>query len=212
MFQLDAVARDRVLTSLKQTVTNVAVLARELGDMAKGGDVTLAAFLEETGREVEDVYRAGGWTTLRGRAKVGEAVDKEATDVSASLKRLLHTDDPSRLELWRRSGASSANDPTYLRRLTMLEFPVEPSRGAARSRGRGGLALRSDSDPRGALAARPTCSRSALAWRRRTTLWRSGRSLSIGTTSGARSSRAVGFVKPGKKGVTPTGRDPDAAR
>ncbi|MFD0817322.1 DEAD/DEAH box helicase family protein, partial [Micromonospora zhanjiangensis] len=73
--QLDRVAKEVVLTNLRSAVPsgprNWAAELRQLGD------VGLAAFLAETGLEVEDLYRAGsvgGWTGLRRHAGLDPSV------------------------------------------------------------------------------------------------------------------------------------------
>lgn len=86
--------------------------------------MTLARFLDESGREVEDVYRAGGWTGLRARAGVIANVDEETADLSRRLDWLLHTDDATRLGLWKNAAGMGASEPSYARRLTMLDFQL----------------------------------------------------------------------------------------
>jgi superfamily II DNA or RNA helicase/HKD family nuclease len=133
VFQLDAVVTKRVLESLKQAVATAAVLTRELREIASGpkpaggeGKTTLAQFLEQSGRVVEDVYRpgVGGWTGLRARAGVLENVDEETTDLSRRLEWLLHTDDATRLGMWKQAASAIASEPSYARRLTMLDFQL----------------------------------------------------------------------------------------
>jgi len=118
VFQLDAVVTKRVLDSLKRAVASGAALARELREIASGpgggGETTLASFLEQSGREVEDVYGpGGGWTPLRARAGIIESVDDETADLSRRLEWLLHTDDATRLGIWKQA-ASSSNAATAL--------------------------------------------------------------------------------------------------
>ncbi len=203
VFQLDAVARERVLTSLKLAVATAAVLTRELRDMtAAGSDVTLATFLDANGREVEDVYRAGGWTTLRGRAGVGEKVDEATTEMSERLQLLLHTDDAARLALWKSAGATPSTAPSYLRRLTMLEFQLN-HRGVLRdpNQGAGWLFDRSPIREELSQLADVLSERIGLAEERYPVPeW----PLALHRHYKRREIVAgVGFVKPGKKGVTP---------
>jgi superfamily II DNA or RNA helicase/HKD family nuclease len=207
VLQLDHVVRGRVLESLKQAVATAASLARELRELAgagAGNDVTLGRFLDESGRDVEDVYRVGGWTTLRARAGVGEKVNEDTEDLSRRLDWLLHTDDATRLALWKNaSGAAiSAADPVYARRLTMLDFQLN-HRGVLRDAAdvaswlferapiraelsqladvltqRIGLADETYPAPEWPIALHRHYTRREIV-------------------------AAVGFVKPGKKGVTP---------
>jgi len=203
VFQLDAVVKERVLTSLKSAVANAAVLTRELREMAgRGADVTLGEFLDGSGREVEDVYRAGGWTSLRTRAgALDGGVDDEALDLSRRLERLLHTDDMTRLGLWK-DRPNAQNDATYLRRLTMLEFQLN-HRGVLRDPTDGAPWLFGRSAIREELSqlADVLTERVALAeevypvaeWPLALHRHYSRREIVA----------AVGFVKPGSKGVTP---------
>jgi superfamily II DNA or RNA helicase/HKD family nuclease len=213
VFQLDAVVTKRVLESLKQAVATAAVLARELREMASGAGasegqgrgVTLARFLDESGRDVEDVYResVGGWTALRARAGVIDAVDDDTADLSRRLDWLLHTDDATRLAMWKTAdGTASSADPSYARRLTMLDFqlnhrgvlrePVDVAKWLfERAPIRDELAQLADVlDERLGLAEETyPVAEWPLALHRHYTR----REIVA----------AVGFVKPGKKGVTP---------
>jgi len=205
VFQLDAVVRERVLSSLKQAVANATILARELREMSGADrDVPLARFLEDSGRELEDVYRAGGWTALRSRAGLLEGVDADTADLGARFDKLLHTDDPTRLDLWRNAAAADPHDANYLRRLTMLDFQLN-HRGVLRDPhdGAGWLFDRAPlRDELGQLAG-VLRERIGLAEERYPVaewpiaLHRHYRRREI--------IAAVGFVQPGKKGVTPQG-------
>jgi superfamily II DNA or RNA helicase len=132
VFQLDAVVTKRVLESLKRAVATGALLARELREMASGqgpgageGEVTLARFLEQSGRDVQDVYGpGGGWTPLRARAGLIESVDDDTADLSRRLELLLHTDDAMRLGIWKQDAGSVASEASYARRLSMLDFQL----------------------------------------------------------------------------------------
>ena len=85
-------------------------------------------YLTETGREVEEIYEAGGWTTLRRRARLVEGDDEAAEALSERLGRLLHVDEPARLAAYLGAGplAGNARFPATLgevdrRRLEMLD-------------------------------------------------------------------------------------------
>lgn len=126
VLQLDEVARSQIVDSLKRVVANARVLSRELQEYRAANDtVTLKGFLDETGREVEDVYDAGGLTELRERAGVMLAVSEQTKKLSQSFKFLLHTDEPSRIALWRDGGIlRAAEDTVGSRRVTMLEHQL----------------------------------------------------------------------------------------
>lgn len=127
VLQLDAVVTSQVLSALKRAVANAATLTRELKELARDrADITLAQFLDESGREVEDVYAAGGWTTLRSRADLAGDVDEETLDLSRRLEWVTHVDEPRRLRQWRGGGAAAALAlaPEDARRYTMLDFQL----------------------------------------------------------------------------------------
>ncbi|MDB4944527.1 MAG: type restriction enzyme res subunit [Labilithrix sp.] len=203
VFQLDAVAQSRVLTSLKQAVATAATLTRELRELtAAGTEVTLGEFLENSGREVEDVYRAGGWSTLRSKAGVDDPIDEATADLSGSLSLLLHTDDATRLVLWRKAGQGGSTEPTYLRRLTMLDFQLN-HRGVLREPtvGAGWLFDRAPIRKEMSELAEVLSDRIGLAEEKYPLAeW----PLALHRRYKRREIvAAVGFVKPGKKGVTP---------
>jgi superfamily II DNA or RNA helicase/HKD family nuclease len=97
---LDKVARDKVLESLKQTIGGgLARLGQELAIL---GPVPLAKFLENTGRELEEVYNAGGWTAIRRTAGhlTGTSPPGEGR-MNERFERLIHINDAGRLALYR---------------------------------------------------------------------------------------------------------------
>ena len=100
--QLDRVAKDIVLGNIRAALR---MHRKDLVAELKGlGDVPLARFISETGIELEDLYRsrAGrGWTGLRQEAGFTTSVGPEDATLSASIGRLLHFDDPDRLDLLR---------------------------------------------------------------------------------------------------------------
>ncbi|GIH24925.1 hypothetical protein Aph01nite_32350 [Acrocarpospora phusangensis] len=76
-------------------------LTAELASLPE--QTTLGGFLEETGLELEDLYRRRlGWAALRravGRGQVAGALDER---IGKAFGRMLHIDDPDRLEFLRR--------------------------------------------------------------------------------------------------------------
>lgn len=148
--RLDPVAREQVLKALKKAVAGATRLAAELRELAAqdpGSPPRLARFLEETGRELGEVYGAGGWTTLKRKAGVLEGVEqREASrtderrgridEQSESLGRLLHIDEPARLRDYRERVAQARGairareggdlDELTRRRLHMLGYQLNP--------------------------------------------------------------------------------------
>nr|WP_230415863.1 DUF3427 domain-containing protein [Micromonospora tarapacensis] len=122
--QLDRVAKDIVLANLRSAMpTSKTGLVKELRLL---GDVSLGEFLREAGVEIEDVYRSasyGGWTGLRRlaglEASPGGSDDRE---LGRAIGRLLHLDDPDRLDLLARvaAGERPAAGPLW----DMLHFDL----------------------------------------------------------------------------------------
>jgi superfamily II DNA or RNA helicase/HKD family nuclease len=122
---LDRVAREKVLESLKQTIGGgPARLARELAQL---GPVSLAKFLEDTGRELDEVYHAGGWTTLRRAAGqlAGAAPEGEAR-LNERFRFLTHIDEASRLARYSEfcSTLNKPSDESQRRQLLMLAYQL----------------------------------------------------------------------------------------
>ena len=126
---LDRVVREQVLAHLRQALDRRKdTLAREAREVAAaGGEVTLARFLEETGRELDDVYRSslGSWTAIRRAAGLLEVATGADDELPGRLGGLLHVDEPERPALWTRVAHMSADELTALstadqRRLLML--------------------------------------------------------------------------------------------
>jgi len=126
VLQLDEVARGQIVDSLKRVVANARTLARELQELRPANEtLTLKDFLDKSGREVEDVYDAGGWTALRERAGAIAEQPEATRDLTRTFKRLVHTDDPAQLALWRPGGIlRAAEDTVGSRRVTMLEHQL----------------------------------------------------------------------------------------
>lgn len=152
--QLDAVAREQVLASLRSALAGARRLTAELRELADVDQAPprMARFLAETGRELEDVYNAGGWTTLqRAAGLVSLAPGEDADDLEALSRRLgflRHVDEPSRLRSYR-DLLAQGRAPTWTdderRQLLMLESQLS----------NGGV-LRAAEETTGYFAARPT--------------------------------------------------------
>ncbi|HVK88568.1 MAG TPA: DUF3427 domain-containing protein [Kofleriaceae bacterium] len=139
--QLDHVARTQILTSLRSSLAGARRLTAELRELsAHTAPPTLARFLDLTGRDLEDIYDAGGWTTLKRHAGL-LATTPDADDVddlSRRLGMLQHIDEPERLRTYRDIvRAAARNDQRPLsdlerRRMTMLESQLH-HRGTLRA-------------------------------------------------------------------------------
>ncbi len=103
--QLDAVARERVLRSIREAVpTNVTQRAEELRRLASNGPtVSLGDYLAESGLELSDVYAGQhSWSSLREAAGLPVlASGPHEPLLRRALGRLLHVDDRERLDGWR---------------------------------------------------------------------------------------------------------------
>jgi superfamily II DNA or RNA helicase len=128
--QLDRVAQEKVLENLRNAVGGKwAELVTELREL---GDLSLADYLARSERDVEEIYRTDrGWSVLRRDA--GLAVAPAGDDdvrLARALGRMLHIDDPERLEAYRRlvrmegPPVSEALSERERRLLTMLHFDL----------------------------------------------------------------------------------------
>jgi superfamily II DNA or RNA helicase len=132
--QLDSVARDRVLESLRRHATRGKQMIEEVRDLAarEGGTIGLRRYLEATGRELEEVYRKdSSWSAMRRAAGLLPPLPEGAEDPSLLYGRLLHVDEPSRLRAWSDAVARRSGDVDALR-LTMLGVELR-ERGIVRA-------------------------------------------------------------------------------
>ncbi len=131
---LDRVAQDIVLDNVRQQLrlTTKGLVA----EVRSYGDLPLAQFLQESGRDLVDIYRGGGtWTALRRGA--GLPTPSAGPDESAVLKRLsslIHVDDPARAGVYARLLTPDAEryedlSPWDQRLARMLFFTLWPDRG-----------------------------------------------------------------------------------
>ncbi len=105
--ELDAVARDIVLRSIRDAVPSG--WRERQAELRALGDVSLAEYLEHSGLDLEDVYAGNhSWTELRRTA--GLATAAPGSDEIALLRavgRLLHIDDEARINEYLRLVSSS---------------------------------------------------------------------------------------------------------
>lgn len=101
-FELDRVARERVLDNLRESLGGrFADLVADL--RAAGPDADLGRFLDETGRELTEVFRPTrpGWTALRRAAGFDDATPTEdEKKLCKAITRLVHVDDPRRVAFY----------------------------------------------------------------------------------------------------------------
>ena len=128
--ELDRVASEIVLNSIKQSVPNRWMAkVQELRLLAvHNTDVSIAAFLNETGLDLEDIYTSSkSWTELQrdaGLSTLEPGPNEES--LLRAVGRLLHVDDPDRLATYKLLADSetapdlanlSIKDKRYLRML-----------------------------------------------------------------------------------------------
>ena len=110
--ELDRVASQLVLDNIRKAVpSGWTAKVEELRRMGRGGGVSLARFLDEAGLDLDDVYTGGTkcWSDLRADAGLPVRAEGPNEDVlRRACGRLLHVDDFTRIETYRRWLASEA--------------------------------------------------------------------------------------------------------
>nr|WP_211785987.1 DEAD/DEAH box helicase [Kitasatospora atroaurantiaca] len=144
---LDRVSKDIVLGNIKEQLrTNINKLAQEVRSY---GEPSLATFLAESRRDINELYRSNNsWTGILRRAGLTSA--PEADGEPALLKRvaaLLHVDDPERVRAYSDLLADGTPEPsTFDERMRtyaeMLFFSLWPDGGTFKSIGQGLETLR----------------------------------------------------------------------
>jgi superfamily II DNA or RNA helicase/HKD family nuclease len=114
--ELDAVASRIVLENVRQAVpARWTARVDELRSLAAGGkDISLASYLTATGLEPEEIYSGNrSWTALRQAAGLATAPAGPLEEkLLRGCGRILHVDDPRRIEAYRR--ILRASDPSAL--------------------------------------------------------------------------------------------------
>ncbi len=114
--ELDAVASRIVLENVRQAVpARWTARVDELRSLAAGGkDISLATYLAATGLEPEEIYAGNrSWTALRQAAGLATAPAGPLEEkLLRGCGRILHVDDPRRIEAYRR--ILRASDPSAL--------------------------------------------------------------------------------------------------
>lgn len=113
--ELDRVASEIVLQSIRQSVPNRwQAKVEELRLLATStNDVSIEAFLNETGLDLEDIYTSNkSWTELCQEAGIGTLVTgPNENSLLRAVGRLLHVDDPNRLAAYKNI-VDSASPPS----------------------------------------------------------------------------------------------------
>jgi superfamily II DNA or RNA helicase/HKD family nuclease len=120
--QLDRVVTDVVLANIRQSVgSTFASLVAELVAVAtqwrdsgrNPNDITLGDFLGKSALTTSDLYRTAGWSWSALRRDAGLVVEPEGPEedrLRRAMGRLLHVDEPARLDLYRRAGLGELTD------------------------------------------------------------------------------------------------------
>lgn len=117
--QLDSVARDQVLANIRSSLPYRLPQRRtELMRVADGDEkITLKAFLDASGLAAEDIYSGNhSWSDLRDAAGLMTfRAGPEERTLRRALGRLIHMDDPERIQRYRQLAASpTAFDPSTM--------------------------------------------------------------------------------------------------
>lgn len=125
--ELDRVATGYVLENLRNALgAQWRGLVTELRHL---GDIPLRTYLDETGVELEDLYRGKGrgWTALRREAgHLATPPGPEDAKLAAGISRVLHLDDAERLAFFRRivTGETTISTERERRLNAMLQFDL----------------------------------------------------------------------------------------
>jgi superfamily II DNA or RNA helicase len=107
-FELDPVARDIVLTSIRNAIPTR--WPERIVELRSIGDVSLPTFLDHSGLELADVYANNrSWSDLRRAAGMPtSAAGDNETALLRAVGRLLHVDDDERIARYRDFAAGTA--------------------------------------------------------------------------------------------------------
>ena len=127
---LDEITRAEVLESVKRAANNSKMTALVADLRTVGVEKTLSAFLRETNRTLDDVYRADrSWHTVVVKAKGDPAVPKDEHSLLKRLHRLRTVDDLDRIDGYThvataiRNGVSVSESDPWARMLIDFMFP-----------------------------------------------------------------------------------------
>ncbi|MCW2572088.1 MAG: putative helicase [Frankiales bacterium] len=99
--ELDPVARDIVLQSIRNAVPNG--WRDKCNELRSLGDVSLATYLEASGLDLDDIYAANHtWTEMRRAARLPTLpAGPDETPLLRAAGRLIHVDDDERIDAYR---------------------------------------------------------------------------------------------------------------
>jgi superfamily II DNA or RNA helicase/HKD family nuclease len=105
--RLDPVARDIVLRNVRETIPGR--WAARVAELRALGDVPLVRYLEETGLDLDELYRSSKtWTALRRDAGFERSTPAPGEDgIARGFSRITHVDDQTRIDTYRRLLTSS---------------------------------------------------------------------------------------------------------
>jgi len=108
-FELDAVAREVVLASIRNAIPTH--WKERVAELRSIGDVSLATFRARSGLELEDIYANDrSWSELRRAASLPTSPAGEIeTPLLRAVGRLLHIDDDERIDRYRTFATDSAH-------------------------------------------------------------------------------------------------------
>jgi hypothetical protein len=94
------VSQEIILDSVKNSLPTT--IGERVSELVNLGDVKLSEYLQETGLEIEDVYRSGHWWSKIRRSAGFEETNATpiADKIGRSLGKQLHPDDLKRLDAW----------------------------------------------------------------------------------------------------------------
>jgi superfamily II DNA or RNA helicase/HKD family nuclease len=100
--RLDPVARDIVLRNVREAIPST--WRARVTELRSSGDVPLARYLDETGLDLDDLYRNGRtWTQLRRDAGFDTSSPESGEEaIARGFSRLTHVDDQIRIDTYRR--------------------------------------------------------------------------------------------------------------
>jgi hypothetical protein len=103
--ELDRQTKEIVLRSIRKAIpSRWQQKADELRDLAREGQVGLSGFIEASGLDLEDIYQGTySWSDLKEAAGLSVApAGPQEEKIRRACGRLLHVDDPLRLDGWRK--------------------------------------------------------------------------------------------------------------